>query len=257
MQKKWVIGITAMSLAAATAIGSTLAYFTMHTQQMTNTFTVAAPTGISGQLREPTWDGYNFNEINSKKADPAGDEVNSSPAAYDSPFVVSDLGFTKAATVMPGDLIPKDPTMMNTTNWDFSGATKGSWGKLAAGKQNVDVFMAMKVTYDSKKLAGTSFMYKGNNAPNQEWNKYDSVVNKDGTTSDFYIWCAGTSGVPARVSSGTPTDALFDAVKVHDGIKDPADLQDFNIVLKGAEVQAQNLDGQTAVIESQLSGELN
>lgn len=236
MQKKWVIGITAVSLAAATAIGSTLAYFTTKTTQMTNNFTVATgDKGITGQLRESNWDGYGF-----------GDYVNQGTAAQRDPngTDVTDktntgLGINQAKIMLPGDTIQKNPTLKNTTNCDDS-------GKLIAGKSDVPVYMAMKVTKDQ--FVNATFQV------NDGWKKLDNCTFTDGTTSEVYVWCGigATALTPKAVASGAQTDkALFDTVQIDRnaiqqssaiGSNDSSVLKAFNLQLQGSAIQARNLD---------------
>ena len=255
MQKKWVIGITAVTLAAATAIGSTLAYFTAKTQTMTNSFTVATGDnkGITGQLRESAWDGYDFNqyvvEKNSSR-DPIGTDV---AAGKEND---STLGINQAKTILPGDTIQKNPTLMNTTNCD-------STGQLETNMVDVPVYMAMKVTYSDKfDATNVIFKYKDNTGVLQDgmnpgWVPYKAIDSK----TEIYVWYGSKDGktpdsAPAAISSGAKTAALFDSVEINplidtDKTTNTTTLQDFNIALQGAAIQARNVP--VAEINSQLT----
>lgn len=253
MQKKWVIGITAVTLAAATAIGSTLAYFTATTKQMTNSFTVKAPNGISGQLRESKWDGFDFGQyVNGN--DPDGKQHNTN-----NPVVPPEnQGLTKAETVMPGIQIDKNPTLMNTTNWDFTNTTSGNpKGALKSNTQSVPVYMAIKVTYNN--FNDKIEKINGNGSINVGWQ--DITPTGYPSNEKVYMWCDKTADKtntdPAKVASGDPTGSLFDTIVIDktatyiDG-NQSTDLKAFSIDLKGAAVQADNLTDITE-IKTQLT----
>lgn len=240
MQKKWVIGITAITLTAVTAIGSTLAYFTMHTDPMTNNFTVAAQGGLTGQIREPGWDGYDFGSATTPTGTTANSDVTGDNAKA--------LGLNQAKTMMPGDVINKNPNLMNTTNWDFSS------GALKASTSSVPVYMAIKVTYDEATAAAVT---AGTLAPNfsTKWTKIGGGTNSDSSEYSVYLWTGVANGTTAAsVESGaSPTDALFTTVTVSENA---TSLDNFSIAVKGAEIQAKNLTDETT-IENDLTAELN
>lgn len=290
MQKKWVIGITAMSLVATTAIGSTLAYFTTQTQQMTNTFTVAAPNGVTAQLREPKWDGYGFNQKMStgimQWSDPDGKHAIN---PYD-----QSLGINKANVMLPGDFIDKNPTMKNTTNcsWDW-------FGNCIApdASHNVPVYMAMKVTYpkgfnhDNEYITNSDKKIRNETRleteaeekygfVNDGWVRLDYLVaNED---SQIYLWCGKSADsdypVPVAVNSSEAPASLFSFVRINSNDRQPSKdaiqnkvLSNFNIKLQGAVIQSRNLDLFTnntmknnitennttlKTIESELAGQL-
>lgn len=98
MKKKILVLSLVVSLVAITALGVTLAYFTA-TRTATNTFTMG---NIDIMLREPTWDGYDFDDA-------------TTPALPTNPAAGNEgLGFYVAKPLMPGDVAPKDPRVKNT-----------------------------------------------------------------------------------------------------------------------------------------------
>lgn len=260
MQKKWVIGITAVTLAAATAIGSTLAYFTTKTDPMTNNFTVATGNdkGITGQLREKNWDGYDFNEFVdkvSKNPDGSALKGDLTEADPDHPTYGVDM----AKIMLPGDVIPKNPTLKNTTNWDFVN------NQVIAGKVDVPVYMAMKVTYNNF----NNVKINSDNKINAGWVDIATTPSDPaGTCTKIYVWYGldankATNKAPMAVSSGKPTDPLFNTVTVnrdatHNDGTESTVLKSFDIELQGAAIQARNLPNDTAdhisVINDQLTG---
>lgn len=255
MQKKWVIGITAVTLAAATAIGSTLAYFTATTQKMTNSFAVATgdDKGITGQLREPAWDGYVFNDYvnkgTSSQKDPDGADVLKTRAGDTS------LGINQAKIILPGDTIQKDPTLMNTTNWNF---TKDGGPGLYDKTVDVPVYMAMEVTY----TGFNNVKINSDNKINKGWKDIaTSPIDPVGTCTKTYVWYGldangETNTAPAAVSSGSSTAPLFNTVTVnteatHNDGTESTVLKSFDIKLQGAAIQTRNVP--VAEINSRLT----
>lgn len=245
MQKKWVIGITAVTLAAATAIGSTLAYFTTKTDPMTNNFTVATgdDKGITGQLREKNWDGYDFGSVVTDPTthvtrDPNGTDV---VAGKEND---SSLGINQAKIILPGDTIQKNPTLKNTTNWDFVN------NQVIAGKVDVPVYMAMKVTYNNF----NNVKINSDNKINAGWVDIATTPSDPaGTCTKIYVWYGldankATNKAPMAVSSGAQTDPLFNTVTVnsdatHNDGTESTVLKSFDIKIQGAAIQARNVPG--------------
>lgn len=235
MHKRIVLALSAVTVVAAMAIGGTLAFMTNQTDTKTNTFVAAK--GLSGELREPTWDGYQFGDLVDGK-EPDGTQAKSNSA---------DLGINKSAKVSPNLLIPKDPQLKNTSS-------------------DMPVYMAVKVTYGFKK--GTAFSANktkfdtyaeiqndsGANSPNSGWIKASS--NADG--SEIYVYVGSNSDNSLKqVDSQGVTNALFKDVY----IKSTATNDDFEalagetglgnptIQIVGGEVQAENITNAQATTE--------
>lgn len=96
MSKKLKTGIVAVSLIAALGIGGTLAFLSASTQEKENVFTMGE--GITGELKEPTWDNDNFT-------------ADALKVAVDT----SKLGKNSATKFTPGRVILKDPAVANTS----------------------------------------------------------------------------------------------------------------------------------------------
>jgi predicted ribosomally synthesized peptide with SipW-like signal peptide len=88
MKKKILIVSLVVAVLATAIIGGTLAWFT-DTEEATNVFTVG---DVSIELREPHYNGTNF----------TGDAA-----------ITENLGIALAGDIMPGRVIPKDPTVKN------------------------------------------------------------------------------------------------------------------------------------------------
>lgn len=140
-----------LSLVGIIAVGTTLAYLNTSTQTVTNTFT---PSGsqLSIQLREPAWDGFDFDVadndykwgLEAKTNDPA-------------------LGIKKAAKYAPGSVIPKDPTVKNTGNSEawiavkLTGTNVPAYASIAYNNTNAWTFVdkgnGVKIAYLNAPLA--------------------------------------------------------------------------------------------------------
>ncbi len=202
-KKKWVVGVTAASLAAVVAIGATLAYFTSQTQSITNEFHVATGTdGITGELKEPAWDGIEFGETEAQ--DPSD----------------STLGINQAKHILPGDTIPKNPTLKNTTQ---ASATNTNGDDLSAYVAIKAVFPDNFTDYASVTIDST---------------KWELIDGETGTGSAVYLWVS--DGNPAALAADDATDPLFSNVQIKSDV-DSNTLKDFDIQLQGALIQSKNL----------------
>ncbi|MEG2800930.1 MAG: SipW-dependent-type signal peptide-containing protein [Longicatena sp.] len=92
MKKKSTL-LGTLALAGVLMAGGTYAYLQSTTEQAKNTFTMGA--GISGELKEPNWDGECFK----------GETCN----------VPTTLGKTKAEKFTPGLTMEKNPIVKNTS----------------------------------------------------------------------------------------------------------------------------------------------
>lgn len=109
MKKKIGLGLS-LVLALGLVIGGTLALFSSSTATLDNTFTVG--TGVSLELKEPSWDGSGFTG-----------ETTTPPSV---------LGKDTATNFSPSDVITKDPQVKNTSD-------------------KVSVFAAIEITYENTK----------------------------------------------------------------------------------------------------------
>lgn len=94
VNKKLRNTIIAVSLIAVVGIGGTLAYLSDRTEEKKNIFTMGE--GLTGELKEPSWDGDNF----------SGDNEITVP---------TELGMNQAISFTPGRVIKKDPAIANTS----------------------------------------------------------------------------------------------------------------------------------------------
>jgi hypothetical protein len=262
MKKKFVLGLTSLVVASAVAIGGTLAFMTTQTNTLKNNFK-AVGTGISGEIKEPGWNGYNF-------GDTIPDELTANPKIKDStvkPDGIRDrtkaetdaLGIKKAEAMTPGMTIPKDPTLKNTSK--------------------VSAFMAIKVTYnrvtgydnDGKAIVTpdrTAFNAIATLAKNAGWkiavkDDYDAANSSIDKDSDIYFFygndaAAENNTKPAEVAADGVTSALFNNVVINGHGFDVQQLKDnqFQIKAVGAAVQTTDLGTDDAAITKTAKTEL-
>ena len=109
-KKRLITTIASLALVGAISIGATLAYLSAQTNPMTNTFTALDEgKGLSIQLREPAWDGYDFGEYMAGDKNPDGQTAESADPT---------LGINEAKNFAPGSTAAKNPQVKNTSTQD-------------------------------------------------------------------------------------------------------------------------------------------
>lgn len=176
MNKKILLSLASLVVVAGIAVGGTLAFMTNKTQVMTNSFK-AAP-GLTGELREPKWDGYNFGEKNGNN-DPDGTSVKTGLTDD----AKAALGYTKAQTATPGLNIPKNPTLKNTSS--------------------VPVYMAIRVDYSDKEIFDKAATLLGLNKT--DWTEH---TIDDNANAIIYVY-------NTTVAADSPTNPLFDGIQIN------------------------------------------
>lgn len=216
MKKKLVLGLTALVVTSAVAIGGTLAFMTAQTGEKVNTFT-AIGENVSGQIKETNWDGLDFDGLAHNHQ------------------TVPILGNVKASAMTPGMDIPKDPMLKNTSP--------------------ISVYMAIKITYSNKAaFDNIAELRNANNQPgvNSEWVESSTgsgiyiYSNPDKTPK-----AVGIADDAART-----TTALFNSVSIKsDAVKDSTNsshdlsINQFVITVNGAAIQATDIDPNVAVTQ--------
>lgn len=102
MSKKKKIILCLIAAAAVLGIGMTMALLSFTTNTKVNAF--SSSKNIAIRLREPNWDGYDFND----STDPDGTKVNPNYSGD-----ATQLGLKQARSYQPGQVINKNPTVMN------------------------------------------------------------------------------------------------------------------------------------------------
>lgn len=212
MKKKQIgVVLTSALIIAVTIIGVTLALLTSTTEVKANTF--SSNKNISIELREPTWDGYNFGDATESTGD---------KAVSDS----MDLGFNQAHNYYPGQIISKDPKVKNT-------------GKADGG---VEAYVAIKVTYLDENNNSVTYeefakKYLAENGINfsEKWNKIQTG------TEDIYMY-------NSRLAVEQTTEALFTQVNLSTDLQatEEGTLPNFNIKVQAFAIQTNGIDNANA-----------
>lgn len=202
-KKKLITTIASLALVGAISIGATLAYLSAQTDVMTNTFTAPGEgKGLSIQLREPAWDGYEFGEYMAGDKNPDGQT-----AKNDDP----DLGINEAKNFAPGSTAEKNPQVKNTSTqdvWvaltidastlpeyvDINGWDNSAW-KIADNKDGTYVaYYNTKLAPDAK----TSAVF-GSVSIDPTVNKVDEVPSYNIVINAYAIQAANVDDVNAAI----------------------------------------------------------
>ena len=188
MKKKGLKMLVALVAIAVVSMGITFAYLNSTTETKTNTF--ASDKELKVELREATWDGYVFGSATIPDGSTANPAITGEAAAA--------LGVNLAKAYVPGQIIPKNPTVKNTGD-----STDG-----------VDEYVAIKVQYyiESTQVSYTAFkdtlltttgiVFDG------DW---ATLSGASGNTLD-QVYIYGTEATPTALSNGTATSSLFTEV---------------------------------------------
>ena len=210
MNKKKVL-IAAFVLALVLSIGGVLAYFS-DTETKTNTFTVGS---VRIALNEPTWDS---------------------------------TGQTAAGSVLPNQMIDKDPTIENTGNNAAYVFIKVSIPKTTVTIEAQDGSGSTSTTQELFTLINSS----NTAGVNSGWELVSSDTT--GANANEYIYSYSASGTMTSLAkNATTTNPLFNKIQFVNaqegwGIEG----QNYNVVVTGYAIQTENLTasnvtGNTAV----------
>lgn len=194
--------ITSIAIIAVLTIGITLALLSATTGTKVNAF--SSNKNIDIALREEAWDGYSFEDANPGNGTTAKDENDMT------------LGVNQAKNYMPGQEIPKNPTVKNTGD-----PTNG-----------VNAYVAIKVQYD------TSFLAKdGIDFNETDWKFIGTAADE----SQVYLYHV-VLGV-----GETTTKALFNTVTVNPDLvpdEETGLLPDFSIRVQAYAIQSAGIEAE-------------
>lgn len=219
-RKRAGLAITGLLVVAIIAVGATLALLSTTTGTKTNAF--SSNRNISIQLRENEWDGYTFE-------DGAGDSTTGLEENPDYTGNKEDLGVNQAKAYLPGQSIPKNPTVKNNN-------TNGN---------GVETRVALKVTYFIGKQQVTYETFKttlldtnGIAFDTDNWTKIQN--SSDEKLADIYLYNEEL-GLEATNNTTTP---LFSTVPINKNLQPGEDekLPSFNINVQAYAIQA-GIDG--------------
>ncbi|CAK7046143.1 MAG: hypothetical protein EUB_02987 [Eubacterium sp.] len=215
-RKRAGLAITGLLVVAIIAVGATLALLSTTTGTKTNAF--SSNRNISIQLRENEWDGYTFK-------DGAGDSTTGLEANPDYTGNKEDLGVNQAKAYLPGQSIPKNPTVKNNN-------TNGN---------GVETRVALKVTYFIGKQQVTYETFKNKLLAtdgiefNNKWEQIDG--NDNDNMADIYLY-QDVLGLEEDVNN--TTTPLFSTVPINKNLQpgEDGELPRFNINVQAYAIQA-------------------
>ncbi len=215
-RKRAGLAITGLLVVAIIAVGATLALLSTTTGTKTNAF--SSNRNISIQLRENEWDGYTFK-------DGAGDSTTGLEANPDYTGNKEDLGVNQAKAYLPGQSIPKNPTVKNNN-------TNGN---------GVETRVALKVTYFIGKQQVTYETFKNKLLAtdgiefNNKWKQIDG--NDNDNMADIYLY-QDVLGLEEDVNN--TTTPLFSTVPINKNLQpgEDGELPSFNINVQAYAIQA-------------------
>lgn len=206
--------ITSIAIIAVLTIGITLALLSATTDTKVNAFSSNKDINIA--LRESKWDGYDFNDPNPGNGTTAKDESDMT------------LGVNQAKNYVPGQEIPKNPTVKNTGD-----TTNGVDAYVAIKVQYLDGDTAVAYdTFTEKFLAENGINF------NPKWTLIETTEDK----SQVYLYHA-VLGV-----GEITTEALFDTVTVNPNLvpdEETGLLPDFSINVQAYAIQSAGIEADT------------
>lgn len=228
--KKSILGL---SCACLIVTGVTLAYINSVTETAENTF--SSDRNLTLELKEPTWDGYQFGDEYPQGVIP-GSEVN--PNSTD-----PTLGIRKANNYYPGDNFNKNPAVKNTSKEESE-------------------YVAIKVEYvvvedngSETKLSKESFneLYAKTEATDNDADKNginDKFVDIS-TNTNYNLYLYGTNTQAAALDAEHTTETLFDKVLVNQNIStnENGKWPKFRIKVTGYAIQTVNLTNEQVINE--------
>lgn len=218
-RKRAGLAITGLLVVAIIAVGATLALLSTTTGTKTNAF--SSNRNISIQLREDKWDGYTFE-------DGAGDSTTGEEAIEGHEEDMT-LGVNQAKAYLPGQSIPKNPTVKNNN-------TNGN---------GVETRVALKVTYFIGEQQVTYETFKNKLLAtdgiefNNKWEQIDG--NDNDNMADIYLY-QDVLGLEEDVNN--TTTPLFSTVPINKNLQpgEDGELPRFNINVQAYAIQA-GIDG--------------
>ncbi|WP_417089703.1 hypothetical protein [Eubacterium maltosivorans] len=223
-RKRAGLAITGLLVVAIIAVGATLAFLSTTTGTKTNAF--SSNRNISIQLRENEWDGYTFK-------DGAGDST-TGEAAITGREEDMTLGVNQAKAYLPGQSIPKNPTVKNNN-------TNGN---------GVETRVALKVTYFIGEQQVTYETFKttllDTNGIAFDTDNWTNIQNSsDEKLADIYLYNEelGLEEDNATTEKNT-TQPLFSTVPINKNLQpgEDGELPSFNINVQAYAIQA-GIDG--------------
>lgn len=228
-KQRMCLMLSSLALVGMIGIGSTQAYFSDASNEVTNTFTWGK--NISITLRE---NKVNENGTRVENQYFTDSEVNNEDIKGLDYKMVINVDYSKNPHVVLDDNSNDAYVYMYVSGLDELLTT------------DIDNDRNSRDFY----LKGIND--KNGNGINDSWKK---IVNKDGTTSDdnsldgIYVY-EGPNTKELKMEAGSQTESLFDIIGINESVKNvPKNLSVPNIIVKAAGVQTTNPDHQKQAID--------
>lgn len=222
--------MTSLLIIAVIAVGLTLALLSTSTGTKTNAF--SSNKNIDIQLREDQWDGYTFDNKD-------GDSTTGEEAIPERKDDMT-LGVNQAKAYLPGQVIPKNPTVRNN-NKDNNGVKTNVALKVSYYLEN-EVGIEEQVSYEvfKEKLLDE----KGIAFDTENWRSIQKSTNE--SMAEIYLY----NKVLGFEEANNTTTALFSAVPLSKNIEanENGELPKFNIKVQAYAIQA-DVDGMNIATE--------
>lgn len=205
MKKKiFALAVMAATLAVV-AVGGSMAYLQAATDPKNNVFTASA--NISLKLAEPKWDGYTFSDLHRLDLVVPPQEDSQEEPRANPDYVGEPLGIELASRYVPGDVIPKDPRVQNTSGHDVYVAMKVSYyGWDSVNEKDV------KMSYSEFQEEYGSITF--NLAEENGWKEIQNGLESKSLDNEFFIY---KSKLNAKTETGfSETAELFDKIVMAD-----------------------------------------
>ena len=219
MKKKLVAGGLVAALAATAIGGATLAYFTDE-QDVSNTFTVGSGVSI--------------------KVDEAEVEKNLDNNTWTALATRTEEG-VEYGDVYPGAVLPKDPTLTNTSE------ASGVYARMVV---TIDSAAAWKAACAAHNITDLGYIFGG--YVEDDWSKASVVENTEADTITYTYEYEDVlaAGEKATLFTGVTIPKEFTNAEM-------TALGDFNIDIQGQAIQADgfaNADAAFAALDTELAG---
>lgn len=201
------------SICCLITAGVTYALLSKVTETATNTF--SSDRSISLKLREDKWDGYGFE-----------DEYKESPGEVAKDPKDANLGINKANNYHPGDQIPKNPTVKNTSN------DEGEYVAIKVIYEDSEADPIKRSDFEEK-YGKFQYIRNGNEISDGLNPKFQCIEETDDYSLYVYV---------EKLGATQETPALFDQFVIKKDIMPVGNtLPNFNIKVKAYAVQSENL----------------
>lgn len=225
MKKKTILTLGISALLLTAVIGTTLALMSAKTEDKTNVFSVGS--GITGELKEPLWDGDNFTKEENQVTIPEE----------------AKLGENIAKNYYPNSEIPKDPAIANTSTVDTWVAVTidyAYYDRTVVKNNDGTETVSISEKKNSDITGMTMFIDKSTKFATVDFNSEQWAFNDDYTVAYYKV----------VVPAGTKTGTVFNTVSIEKGadLTNATDtskmlgISKFEINLQGYLVQALGVD---------------